>query len=40
MAIYYIGVRPDPRDAPQADAVISHYRELPAALGLDGPAEP
>lgn len=36
MAIYYIGVRPDPRDAPQADAVITDFRELPAALGLNG----
>jgi HAD superfamily hydrolase (TIGR01509 family) len=39
MAIYYIGVRPNPRDAHEADAVISHFRELPTALGLDGPAQ-
>ena len=35
-AIYYIGARPDPHTDPQADAVISDFRELPAALDLDG----
>jgi HAD superfamily hydrolase (TIGR01509 family) len=38
-AIHYVGLREDAAGARRADAVISHYRELPATLGLVRPPE-
>jgi putative hydrolase of the HAD superfamily len=39
IAIHYVGARDDARAAPGAHAVIHDYRELPRALGFDGPGE-